>query len=60
MADVKTSLIYEIHDFPQNMMLIVGNEGQGVSTALEEASTNNIMIPIFVSIEGDGGISYVG
>ncbi|MBQ9790098.1 MAG: RNA methyltransferase [Clostridia bacterium] len=57
-ADMNGSSLYETHDFPQNMMLIVGNEGQGVSTALEEASTNNIMIPMEEGLESlNAGVS---
>ena len=57
-ADMNGTNMYDMKSFPNSMMLIIGNEGQGVSGALEEASTNNIMIPMKNDLESlNAGVS---
>jgi len=57
-ADMNGTNLYSINKFPENMMVVIGNEGQGVSSALEEASTDNIMIPMEQTLESlNAGVS---
>jgi len=57
-ADMNGTTLYEIESFPSDLMLVIGNEGQGVSAAIEEASTNNIMIPMEAGLESlNAGVS---
>ncbi len=57
-ADMNGTNLYEFEEFPENMMVVVGNEGQGVSVSLEEASTNNLMIPMEAGLESlNAGVS---
>ena len=57
-ADMNGTNLYSINNFPIDMMLIIGNEGQGVSSALEEASNYNISIPMDKQLESlNAGVS---
>lgn len=57
-ADMQGKDLYTFDSFPDNLMVIVGNEGQGVSKALEEAATDNIKIPMSENLESlNAGVS---
>jgi len=50
-ADMNGENLYTIEEFPANLMLVIGNEGQGVSSHIEESATNNIMVPMSKNLE---------
>lgn len=57
-ADMDGKDLYEVNDFPANSMVIIGNEGQGVSTCFTENSTSKIMIPMTDKLESlNAGVS---
>lgn len=57
-ADMDGENLYGIKNFPENMFLIVGNEGQGVSNTIMESSTNSISIPMSKHLESlNAGVS---
>ena len=57
-ADMDGENLYGIKNFPENMFLIVGNEGQGVSSTIMESSTNSISIPMSKHLESlNAGVS---
>ena len=57
-ADMNGTNLYDVHEFPEDMILVVGNEGRGVSSSIKEASTDNISIPMTDSLESlNAGVS---
>lgn len=50
-ADMEGENLYNIDNFDKDLMLIIGNEGQGVSGAISEASTSIISIPMKSELE---------
>ena len=57
-ADMDGKDLYKVENFPENTMVIIGNEGQGVSSSFMENSTTKIMIPMTSNLESlNAGVS---
>lgn len=57
-ADMQGENLYKIKNIPSNIMVIVGNEGQGVSDNLSKASTHIVSIPMSKKLESlNAGVS---
>ena len=57
-ADMDGENLYSRQEFERNTMVIVGNEGQGVSQFLKANATNIVMIPMTENLESlNAGVS---
>jgi len=57
-ADMDGKDLYKVENFPENTMVIIGNEGHGDSSSFMENSTTKIMIPMTSNLESlNAGVS---
>lgn len=57
-ADMYGENLYKLKNTPNNLMLIVGNEGQGVSNNLKALATHTLSIPMSSNLESlNAGVS---
>lgn len=57
-ADMNGENLYNLKNTPNNLMLIVGNEGQGVSNNLKALATHTLSIPMSSNLESlNAGVS---